>query len=90
VAGLKSIETDIEAGNFGFDESLEDIHMVIEDALIKRIGEPGRRLHTGRSRNDQVATDLLIWVSGVKYELNEQILDLQRALIGLANRSHEI
>src|SRR5258705_5510608 len=45
--GLKSIEKDIEAGNFIFDESLEDIHMVIEDALIKRIGEPGRRLHTG-------------------------------------------
>src|SRR3954470_17310332 len=61
-AGLKSIERDIEAGNFQFDESLEDIHMVVEDALIKRIGEPGRKLHTGRSRNDQVATDLLLWI----------------------------
>ena len=58
VEGLKSIERDIEAGSFVFDESLEDIHMVIEDALTKRIGEPGKKLHTGRSRNDQVATDI--------------------------------
>src|ERR1044071_5133733 len=66
IEGLKTIERDIESGNFSFDESLEDIHMVIEDALIKRIGEPGRKLHTGRSRNDQVATDLALWcdVSG--------------------------
>src|SRR5207253_6821651 len=54
IEGLKSIEKDIEAGKFQFDESLEDIHMVVEDALIKRIGEPGKKLHTGRSRNDQV------------------------------------
>ena len=62
--GLKSIEHDIEAGTFVFDESLEDIHMVVEDALIKRIGEPGRKLHTGRSRNDQVALDLrlMLWI----------------------------
>src|SRR5262249_44227367 len=58
VQGLKSIEKDIESGNFKFDISYEDIHMVIEAELIKRIGEPGRKLHTGRSRNDQVATDL--------------------------------
>ena len=58
VAGLRSIERDIEAGNFVFDESLEDIHMVVEAALIERVGDPGRKLHTGRSRNDQVATDL--------------------------------
>src|SRR5712671_2265268 len=63
IEGLKSIERDIEAGNFEFDESLEDIHMVVEDALIKRIGEPGKKLHTGRSRNDQVATDLLLWIA---------------------------
>jgi argininosuccinate lyase len=62
IDALKSIEHDIEAGQFVFDESLEDIHMVIEDALIKRIGEPGRKLHTGRSRNDQVALDLQLWL----------------------------
>ena len=54
IDGLKGIERDIEAGNFKFDEGLEDIHMVVEAALIERIGEPGRKLHTGRSRNDQV------------------------------------
>src|SRR5205823_6982811 len=62
VAGLKSIERDIESNNFVFDEKLEDIHMVIEAELIKRIGEPGRKLHTGRSRNDQVAVDLALWI----------------------------
>src|SRR5450432_1425470 len=62
IEGLKSIERDIESGNFVFDESLEDIHMVVEDALIKRIGEPGKKLHTGRSRNDQVATDFVVWL----------------------------
>src|SRR5207237_8066506 len=52
--GLKTIERDIEAGNFTFDIANEDIHMVIEAELIKRIGEPGRKLRTGRSRNAQV------------------------------------
>src|SRR5215213_7687394 len=66
--GLRSIERDIEAGNFHFDESLEDIHMVVEDALIKRVGEPGRKLHTGRSRNDQVALDLALWLKSVTAE----------------------
>src|SRR5437667_2106514 len=60
--GLKAIERDIEAGNFTFDIANEDIHMVIEAELIKRIGEPGKKLHTGRSRNDQVATDLVLWL----------------------------
>src|SRR3954462_1564487 len=62
IAGLKSIEKDIESGNFTFDETLEDIHMVVEAELIKRIGEAGRKLHTGRSRNDQVALDLVLWL----------------------------
>src|SRR5687768_12194495 len=62
ISGLKGIEADIEKGDFRFDEALEDIHMVIEAELTKRIGEPARRLHTGRSRNDQVATDLLLWL----------------------------
>ena len=61
--GLRSIERDIEAGNFTFDEAMEDIHMVVEAELIQRIGEPGKKLHTGRSRNDQVATDLSTCVS---------------------------
>jgi len=87
VEGLKSIERDIEAGNFVFDESLEDIHMVVEDALIKRIGEPGKKLHTGRSRNDQVATDLAIWLFDATDLLENQLENLQKAFVSLAERS---
>src|SRR5580700_420612 len=87
VEGLKGIERDIESGNFKFDESLEDIHMVIEDALIKRIGEPGKKLHTGRSRNDQVATDLMLWIYHAALELRSHIFSLQRAFMELAERS---
>ena len=65
--GCRSIGRDIEEGKFIFDESLEDIHMVIEAALIERIGEAGKKLHTGRSRNDQVATDLRLWIDARRY-----------------------
>src|SRR5947209_18813509 len=61
--GLRGIERDIEAEDFKFDIANEDIHMVIEAALIERIGEPGRKLHTGRSRNDQVALDFRLWAT---------------------------
>jgi argininosuccinate lyase len=88
--GLKSIERDIESGNFHFDESLEDIHMVIEAELIKRIGEPGRRLHTGRSRNDQVATDLALWLREAVRDVWERSQSLIRAFVDLADRSGEI
>src|SRR5688500_15785550 len=84
---LKSIERDIESNNFTFDESLEDIHMVIEDALIKRIGEPGRKLHTGRSRNDQVALDIALWIDEAQHALQSAIEVLQRAFVELASRS---
>lgn len=90
ISGLKSIEADIEAGNFVFDESLEDIHMVIEDALIKRIGEPGKKLHTGRSRNDQVATDFAIWIDDARYGLRQTAGDLQRSFVALAERSKDV
>jgi argininosuccinate lyase len=90
IEGLKSIERDIEAGNFTFDESLEDIHMVIEDALIKRIGEPGRKLHTGRSRNDQVALDVRLWISDASMSLTSQIESLCRKFTELANRSTDV
>src|ERR1700679_4212185 len=73
IEGLKSIERDIDAGNFKFDESLEDIHMVIEAALIERIGESGKKLHTGRSRNDQVATDLAMWLVDASLELDTHL-----------------
>lgn len=61
-AGLNAIKADIEAGNFNWDPALEDVHMNIEAALTERIGPAGGRLHTGRSRNDQVATDFRLWL----------------------------
>ena len=90
IDGLKGIERDIEASNFKFDESLEDIHMVIESALIERIGEPGRKLHTGRSRNDQVATDLALWISSEAETLNALLFELSRSFVQLASRSTDI
>ncbi len=98
VEGLKGIERDIEAENFQFDQSMEDIHMVVEAALIERIGEPGRKLHTGRSRNDQVAGDLFIWLNGsfafgtasAVGEIRQRLDDLDRAFFELANRSTDI
>jgi argininosuccinate lyase len=88
--GLKSIERDIEANTFVFDESLEDIHMVIEAALIERIGEAGKKLHTGRSRNDQVATDLQLWLSYARGEIENRLDDVRRAFVDLADRSKDI
>jgi argininosuccinate lyase len=90
VDGLESIKVDIDAGNFQFDESLEDIHMVVEAELIKRIGEAGRRLHTGRSRNDQVAFDLTLWLQQASDNLSGRVLDLQKAFVALARRSTDI
>src|SRR5262249_34840379 len=87
VVGLKDIEKDIESGNFVFDESLEDIHMVVEDALIKRIGEPGKKLHTGRSRNDQVALDLQLWLQGSCKDIALAATDLCKSYVALAERS---
>ena len=60
--GLDQIASEIEAGDFVFSKALEDIHMNIESRLAELIGEPARRLHTARSRNDQVATDFKLWV----------------------------
>ena len=80
-AGLQGIAAEIEAGRFAFDEALEDIHMNIESRLVDRIGEAGKRLHTGRSRNDQVATDFRLWVRDAADGLDGQMLDLQRALV---------
>ena len=62
VAGLNSVETRIDEGKMAFSDSLEDIHMHVEDALGKVCGDTARKLHTGRSRNDQVALDIRIWL----------------------------
>ena len=88
--GLRTIERDIEAGNFTFDEAMEDIHMVVEAELIKRIGEPGKKLHTGRSRNDQVATDLMLWLDATEKNYGWLLLELEKAFVALAERSKGI
>ncbi|MDB5321021.1 MAG: argH1 [Phycisphaerales bacterium] len=90
IQGLKSIERDIEANNFTFDQSLEDIHMVVEAELIKRIGEPGKKLHTGRSRNDQVATDLILWIRDSAREIWQKLQDLCKSYVTLAERSRDV
>ncbi len=78
--GLEAIGAEIEAGRFNFDSELEDIHMNIEARLTERIGEAGKRLHTARSRNDQVATDFRLWVRDAIDGLDHQMAELMRAL----------
>ncbi len=79
--GLDTISREIAAGKFKFSQELEDIHMNIEARLRELIGEPAGRLHTARSRNDQVATDFRLWVRDAIDGLDGQLRDLQAALI---------
>jgi argininosuccinate lyase len=88
VAGLKSILSDIEAGKFTFREELEDIHMNIESALKDRIGAAAGRLHTARSRNDQVATDFRLYVRDAFDALDNALMALQKALIARADEHY--
>jgi argininosuccinate lyase len=82
--GLGTIEEEIRAGRFEWRVDLEDVHMNIEARLIAAIGEAGKRLHTGRSRNDQVATDVRLWLRGEIDRLAALLRALQRALVGQA------
>ena len=88
--GLLDIARQIEAGRLPMPVELEDIHMVIEKALIDRIGQAGGRLHTGRSRNDQVALDLRLWARDAVDNLTDGIEGLQRALVRLAETQGRI
>ncbi|MGE4285502.1 MAG: argininosuccinate lyase [Phycisphaerae bacterium] len=83
---LLAIEADIEAGNFKFDVVYEDIHMAIEAALVERCGDTGRKLHTGRSRNDQVTLDMRLWMREEIDSLTAHIVDVQRAFVTLAEK----
>jgi argininosuccinate lyase len=78
--GLAAIAEEIESGRFPFARALEDIHLNIEARLTERIGEAGKRLHTARSRNDQVATDFRLWVRDAIDGIDAQLGDLMRAL----------
>jgi len=89
VAGLEGLRGEVEAGTIVWDPALEDVHMNLELALRERIGPLAGRLHTGRSRNDQVATDLRLWLRRTIDGLDEAILGMERALVGLAVRDGE-
>ncbi len=80
-AGLEQIEGEIEKGGFPFSAELEDIHLNIEARLTELIGEPGQKLHTARSRNDQVATDFRLWVRAAIERTDGLLRDLQAALL---------
>ncbi len=86
VAGLGEIKSEIEQGTFEFKPELEDIHMNIEHSLTQRIGDAGAKLHTGRSRNDQVALDIRLYLRDEAEELDKMILSLQRSFTSLARK----
>jgi len=86
VRGLEGIKLDIERGDFAWSITFEDVHMNIEARLIDRIGETGKKLHTGRSRNDQVATDMRLYLRDQIDTLSSQLERLMEALIDLAER----
>ncbi|OQX63740.1 MAG: argininosuccinate lyase [Desulfococcus sp. 4484_241] len=85
VKGLGEIEKDIESGRFVFDPALEDVHMNIENALYERIGPAARKLHTARSRNDQVALDTRLYLGDETVSLIRRLVCLRRAIVNFAN-----
>lgn len=90
MAGLTMIGLEIQAGRFEFREDLEDIHMNIERALVEQIGDVGRKLHTGRSRNDQVSTDFRLWMRDEIDSLGELLRDLQRAYLSRCDADADV
>ncbi len=86
VKGLQDIEAEIDSGGFAWSVALEDVHMNIEARLIDRIGEVGKKLHTGRSRNDQVATDLRLYLRDGIDMAHAAIAELQTAILDVAER----
>jgi argininosuccinate lyase len=87
---LDQIRADIEAGVFPLRTELEDIHMHIEQALIDRLGDIGRKLHTGRSRNDQVATDLRLWTRDALDRIDGRLIELQRAFVNRCGADFDV
>ncbi len=87
IAGLENILNQIERGEFNFSVELEDIHMNIEKALTENIGESGGRLHTARSRNDQVALDMHLYVRRQVEEIQNLIVELQKSLVDVAEKN---
>lgn len=86
VTALERIRDDIENDNFTYSIKLEDIHTHIERALIERLGDVGRKLHTGRSRNDQIVTDVKLWVRQASDDVTGRLTELQRSFLDFAVR----
>ena len=84
--GMATIREEIESGTFAWKLELEDVHLNIEARLTQLVGDAGKRLHTGRSRNDQVATDVRLWLRGEIDGLSTLLADMQRALLGVAEK----
>ena len=87
--GMAQIRADIEAGKFEWKLELEDVHLNIEARLTQLVGDAGKRLHTGRSRNDQVATDVRLWLRGEIDEIAVLLVEMQNALLAVAERHTE-
>jgi argininosuccinate lyase len=90
IDSLESIRGEIERGEFKFSMELEDIHTHIERALIERLGDVGRKLHTGRSRNDQVVTDVKLWVRDAIEGIDARLRHLQTAYLSAAERERDL
>ncbi|WP_148861477.1 argininosuccinate lyase [Marinobacter fonticola] len=89
IEGLKAVKAEIEAGEFQWSVSLEDVHMNVEKSLTDRIGITGKKLHTGRSRNDQVATDIRLYLRDEIDVIREELVRLRKGLLDLAEREAE-
>ncbi|MBC7445867.1 MAG: argininosuccinate lyase, partial [Polaromonas sp.] len=88
--GMAQITQEIESGAFQWKLDLEDVHLNIEARLTQLVGDPGKRLHTGRSRNDQVATDVRLWLRGEIDLIGGLLIDLQKALVEIAEKNVEV
>ena len=88
--GLAQITQEIEAGTFEWKLDLEDVHLNIEARLTQIVGDAGKRLHTGRSRNDQVATDVRLWLRDEIIAIGALLTELQRALVEVADKNAEV
>ena len=89
IEGLKGILSDLESGKLQFSEEYEDVHMNIEQILTERIGDAGKRLHTARSRNDQVALDLRLYVKKEILAIKALVLEFMEALCASAEENLE-
>ena len=88
--GMATITAEIESGAFEWKLDLEDVHLNIESRLIALVGDAGKRLHTGRSRNDQVATDVRLWLRGEIDLIAELLTGLQKALVDIADKNIDV